>query len=149
MDPRGIDPDLGPLSGIQAPYNAEQCAAALKSAGHCKAAGNLFWLNMACSPTPGAPINEKNAQRLVAHKFDEPRRVDDVVLAVACESKDFQPHVHKGGGLKRVALEEVLHAVIFGIEQAIDAGASDDVMKKWLAVCLTMTFRFELLEGTD
>ena len=65
--PKGIDAKDGTLSGFQAVFKASDCKAALESVGRHEAAGNLFWLNLGYTPTPGAPYNVTHIMTLKLH----------------------------------------------------------------------------------
>ena len=147
MQPKGIDAREKEFSGYQSAFKAADCAIALKSVQRYEAAGNLFWLNLSFTATPGTPYNTANIMRLKEHTFSKPSRLP-FAMVIACESDCFTPEGHKGA-LMSVSPEEVLHAYIFAVDEAISGKASKEELNKWLAVALTTTMTFEVLPSHD
>ena len=49
----------------------------------------------------------------------------------------------------RVSAQEIVHAFVFGVRDAIDRGASDDELSLWKRAMLTTTFAFEEIVTVD
>ena len=70
----------------------------------------------------------------------------DLTLAV---DDDTFGSTGKLKGLQRLSPEEPVHALVQSIGNAIKAGASDDIMRRWLNVCLCVTIVFEVVPQGD
>ena len=68
---------------------------------------------------------------------------------VAVDSPDFQIMEHVGT-LQRVSPEEIDHLIIFQLSDAINKGLSDDILKRWLNMLLSVPLVFWVIEpGAD
>ena len=53
------------------------------------------------------------------------------------------------GSLQRVSPEEPVHALLFSIQEAIQAGCSDAILQRWRALLLTSSMVFEVIAPGD
>lgn len=142
-DPLGIG---GKSKGFQAAFSATDCQIALKSAGVYQCAGNIWWINMTSAPVQGVPYNYANVMKLKNHHFGEGPTRMPFPLVVAVDSETYRVHTNKGG-LVCCSPEEILHAYVFAVDDAICNKSAN--LKEWADVGLAATMTFEILPSSE
>ncbi|CAE7666405.1 unnamed protein product [Symbiodinium sp. CCMP2592] len=87
-------------------------------------AANIWWINFRWSPTPKVPLSIESVKRLQRSHFAQPRRMDKgVKVAVGSDlALNF-------GNLRCISPEEMLHAMLFAVRDAIVSGADEAVLR--------------------
>ena len=91
------------------------------------------------------PVNPGQIKHLKATKFpamDPPRSIP-FRLVIAVDPKDFLPSIIAEGSLARISPEEIGHAMLFSIEDAIENNAPVTVLERWKALILSFPMAFE------
>ena len=149
--------DRAPLTimegGNQAPINQDELTHALttKPTSEVRAAGNFFWLNHVWLANHRVPFNKGQLKQIASFNYPvmDPPTCSPFTIHVAVDSADFQIAQHFGQ-LQRLSPEEYDHVMIFQLADAIRNGASDDVLKRWLNMLLSVPFVFWMIEpGND
>lgn len=87
------------------------------------------------------PINTRAVQNLTEHWFGQAVMAFPSVVTIAAHKEmDVMQHL---GSLVRVSAQEIVHAFIFGVRNAITRGADDSELAQWKRAMLTTTFTFE------
>ena len=68
--------------------------------------------------------------------WEDPPSTFDFALTLALDRAD-QSVTDNPGSLQRVSPEEPTHALLFSIQDAIQAGHGDDILKRWRALLLS------------
>ena len=107
-----------------------------KAPWHCP----LRWQSM--KPTQAnIPINTRAVQNLTEHWFGQAVMAFPAVVTIAGHKEmDVSQHL---GSLVRVSAQEIVHAFIFGVRNAVTRGADDSELAQWKRAMLTTTFAFE------
>ena len=108
--------------------------------------GNFFWLNHTWLPNPRVPFNNGQLKQ-IASKFpvDNPPSCSPYTFHVAMDSENYNIMEHLGG-LARVSPEENDHVIIFQLAEAIKGGVSDDILRRWLNMLLSVPMSFCVVE---
>ncbi|CAJ1418510.1 unnamed protein product [Effrenium voratum] len=128
-------------AGWKATFSAEAYQAAMQTAGVYEAAGNIFWLNLRGSATPGVPINATAVKNLQRSHFKGPAHFDGSVAVAVPKNLALS-----FGNLRRVSPEEPEHAMLFAVRDAIRAGEAEKTLRSWRSKLLSVTIRFEIIE---
>ena len=87
------------------------------------------------------PINTRAVRNLTEHWFGTaPASFPAVVTVASHKEMDVTAHL---GGLVRVSAQEIVHAFIFGVSDALARGADKAELAVWKRAMLTTTFVFE------
>lgn len=140
--------------GSQAPFSQPSLSAALSgqgSGGTYMCGGNYFWQNFTWLANHRLPINPgtiKELQTFSLKPMAPPRHFAfQTVFAVETPQEDV---AKAKGALQRVSPPEPALAVIFSIQDAIAAGAADDVLMAWRRAILSAPVHFEVCaKGED
>ncbi len=132
--------------GVQQPYDADDYTNAMVRTGTYRCAGNLAWIAMGWRPDPGVPVIASKLEQLSDFHFHEPTVRFPVQMVIAVPNADFDPLEHRGG-LKCVTQCEYAHALILKIASEIESGKSEEVLKRWKQVLLTVPMVFEVLQS--
>ena len=108
--------------------------------------GNFFWLNHTWLANPRVPFNNGQLKQ-IASKFpvDNPPSCSPYTFHVAMDSQKYNIMEHLGG-LARVSPEENDHVIIFQLAEAIKGGVSDDILRRWLNMLLSVPMSFCVVE---
>jgi hypothetical protein len=80
LDPLPIK--VGAESGVEEPFDLEKYKIAISSEKKMyKCSGNLFWLSMFYTPTPGVPTRGSSVLDLAMHNFQQPAHFPATVTA--------------------------------------------------------------------
>lgn len=106
----------------------------------------LRWQSM--KPTQAnIPINTRAVHNLTDHWFGSAVMAFPATVTIASHKEmDVANHL---GGLVRVSAQEVVHAFIFGVRNAVARGADDTELAQWKRAMLTTTFSFEEIVTVD
>ena len=128
------------------PYALSEHCAALENKKPYKCGGNFWWQDILWVANHRVPVNAaqiKEISRFYLPPLDPPETFPfDLTLAV---DDDTFGSTGKLKGLQRLSPEEPVHALVQSIGNAIKAGATDDIMRRWLNVCLCVTIVFEVV----
>ena len=93
---------------------------------------NFMWPDATWLANHRVPVNAGQVKHLQKHHFPfaDPPTSNPFVQWVAVDNADFKVMEHIGG-LQRVSPEEVDHAMLFSIAQAINDNCADDVLRRW------------------
>ncbi len=147
MAPSVID-EFSDQSAHIAPFDAKQCAAALKSVGTYVAGGNLFWVDCIFNVTPGVPLGTASLRQLKERYFKEPTKVfpDKITIGVFAGEEPDQLF----GRLVRISPEEVIH--VFLLAAAEDLKAHPDDMDRaliWRSCALSVPMEFTVCASAE
>lgn len=134
--------------GKQTPYSAKdmQYALACSDGGEYRCGGNVFWLEHTWLCNHRVPFNEQQIKALQAFfPHDKPPASSPFDFWVAVEHNKINLHEHRGS-LQRVSPEEVGHAMLFSIAEAIKAGVPSEVLGQWKTLALTVPFVITVVE---
>jgi hypothetical protein len=107
---------------------------------------NIWWMDIQGTVTPGVPLKLQRVLELAEHLYSTPGVFSGMVhIGVP---KDFNVLEHKGA-LCRVSPEEMVHALMFAVANAISSKADDSTLQAYRRLMLSVTFRFEVLETED
>ena len=139
--------------GNQAPIVQSELTHALtnKPTSEVNAGGNFFWINHVWLANHRVPFNNTQLKNIAETNFPclDPPACSPYRLHVAVDTADFKIMEHVGQ-LQRVSPEENDHFIIFQLANAIKQNASDDVLRRWRNMLLSIPFVFWLIEpGSD
>ncbi|CAE7314682.1 unnamed protein product [Symbiodinium sp. CCMP2592] len=113
--------------------------------------GNLFWVNIRKMVTPSVPVNKKSLKLMQQAFFDSgPQKLGlEVVVAVSNQTQksDGFMKAARSSLLQRISPEEMDHALILHIAQRIRDGATEEELRSWRNVCLSISLRCEKLDN--
>jgi hypothetical protein len=99
------------------------------------------------------PINwgqVKQIQKFYLNPHSPPQRFQfEVVVATEKVQKKNDGQFATMKGFPRLSPAEPCHALLFSIQEAIQTGAAEDVLKQWRKILLTVTFVFEVCPAGD
>ena len=135
--------------GNQAPIIQSELTHSLttKPTSEVNAGGNFFWINHVWLANHRVPFNPAQLKNIAEKYFPclNPPACSPYRLHVAVDSADFKIAEHIGQ-LQRVSPEENDHAIIFQLaNNAIKQNASDDVLRQWRNMLLSMPFVFWMI----
>ena len=111
----------------QAVFNPDDFVAAMSTAKVYDASCNLFWLNLQWSPCPSVPVNRSAVEMLRRVHFSKPSRFPiPVVVAVPAGGMTVDEFDRAKGNLRRVSPEEIEHAFLMAIADAVIRGESEE-----------------------
>lgn len=88
---------------------------------------NLFWLNLQWSPCPSVPINRSAVDMLRRVYFTKPSRFPTpIVVAVPAGGMTALEFHSTKGNLRRVSPEEIEHAFLLAVADAVIRGDSEE-----------------------
>ena len=122
----------------QAVFDADNFAAAMRTAKAYDASCNLFWLNLMWSPCPGVPINRSAVDMLRRVYFSKPARFPlPVVVAVAGGGMTADEFNKAKGNLRRVSPDEIEHAFLLAVADAVIRGDPEEELLRgaWQLHC--------------
>ena len=127
----------------QAPFDKKSFQACMERGDEYLCAGNFFWQRPMVSPTPSVTILNKNIREISQRCYPE-NEVRNIKhdIHIGIPSLDYDPMAHLGG-LIRISPCEFVHAAVDGCFMAIDAGASDEVVRSWKKAFIATTFVFK------
>ena len=132
--------------GNQAPFCHKDFVQALASDDAVyRCAGNFLWIDHTWLCNHRVPFNQgqiKAIQKFSYPPLDPPAN-NPFDMHVAVDEQNFKVLEHVGS-LQRVSPEEIGHAMLFSILDAIEANAPDDVLRRWRKLALTMPFAFSI-----
>ena len=146
--------------GLQAPFSQSDCTKATATTVAVdnfinnpiyKCGGNLLWVDHTWLVNHRVPFNASEIKKIQAFHYPpaDPPATAPHTVRVAIDDPDFKVTDHVGS-LQRVSPEELCHALLFSIEQAINMGCSDDILRRWSKVLLSYSFEFQVCpEGDD
>ncbi|CAK0828643.1 unnamed protein product [Prorocentrum cordatum] len=109
--------------------------------------GNLFWQNIRWRPSPNVPINETGITDIKLHSFKTPpAKLNFNVHVAFAKEMELSGSL---GNLHRVSPEEPVHALLWGISDAIDRNAKPNEMRAWEELLLNVPFVFERFSNAD
>ena len=136
--------------GSQAAFSQSTFDTALTASGCYTAAANFFWQNMGWFPNAKLPVNPGQVAEIQRFKFDPlnpPRSLGFTVVVAVDGAMDIMA---ARGSRQRLSPVEPMIAFIFSLKDAVQQGASDEILMKWRHVALTAPFQFEVVaEGED
>ena len=111
----------------------------------CRCGANEMWLDRFYTLQPGIPYNKTSILQLAENSFSQPGRWTGLNVVVV-NDLEYNPLEHTGNW-KRLSPEEVNFARMIGIKNAIDKGASDEVLKAYKVDLVSSATQFELHQG--
>jgi len=131
--------------GSQAPYDADEYKDAMKTRKRYRCAGNMFWVNMHRTASPGIPLATSRIQMATSYFFETDDAECDVVIAVP--SEEYDPMSHRGA-LISCSPEEFKFGLISTFSAAVKKKDLARI-KAWKNVALTCQFEFRILITQD
>ena len=115
-----------------------------------KCGGNAMWHDHTWLVNHRVPFNPQSIKdiQIFSFPYDDPPACSPYVCRIAVDTPQFKVMEHVGS-LQRVTPEEIGHALLFSIEQAINAGCADAVLRRWLNVLLTYPHEFQVCPEGD
>jgi hypothetical protein len=110
-----------------------------------RAGCNFFWLHLLRSMTPSVPLSLHRVLELTEHLYSTPRPFKGLVVVHG----SADPSSPRTSGLLMLSPEELCHAYLFAIDQAITSGKNDDTLLLWKKHCLSVCFEFVDVGGAD
>ena len=144
-EPREISDDAQD-TGFQCVFDTDLYVKAIAS-GTYTAGGNLFWLDLRWSATPGVPLRLEAVKDLTSNFFRTPTPYPGSVHVAV--TPGFMPLNHKGSWLS-MSPEEIAHAMIFAVADAVRLESGNmDYLNAWKRCLLSTTFTFKLLPTAE
>ena len=144
-DIRGESPLSPTNGGRESPLDLSQAAAALKSVGVYRCAGNFFHQDLLWLATHKIPINNSQVQQIKDYWFPpnaEPSLCPFTInLAV---EKPTSVADRPEAGFARLSPAEPVHALLFALAEAIQRKAPEHVLRAFKSCVLTASFVFEI-----
>lgn len=108
----------GTESGVQEPYQLENCQAALEKHGVYRCSIPLFWLNLVSSATPGIPMSRRRVLDLCAYYYpqDSPAFMTGRCVEVLVEKSSLTATPSL---LQQVSPEELIHSLLASCAKSI------------------------------
>ena len=133
----------------QAPFDKRSFQTCMERGDEYLCAANFFWQNSMVSPTPSVTILERNVTQIGQMSYpgpsEEVRHIQHMIH-IGIPVVDFDPTRHLGD-LSRISPCEFVLAAIDRCFMAVEAGASDEVIKSWKKAFTSTTFVFKAREG--
>ena len=131
-----------------APFNADHALEVLSKdeSNFYTCGANFFWCDQIWLPNHRVPMNKahiQEIQRFVLPPMEPPKAFPYEITAAV--SAALEQELQKKGSFQRLSPPEPCHALLFSIQEAIQAGASDSVLRRWRTLLLTTPFRFEVV----
>ena len=131
--------------GQQAVFDAAQCTKALSQENNkYKCSGNFFWQDLLWLANHRVPMNAGQINQI--QKYDlppsEPPKFFPYEVIVAVESAD---EIKPDGGWPRLSPAEPVFALLFSVQECIQARGGDATLKRWKQLFLTVPFEFEVV----
>ena len=129
-------------TGFQSVFDADLYNKAIAS-GTYTAGGNMFWVDLRWSATPGVPLRLQAVRTLASTLFQSPTPYPGALhIAV---TPGYEPLLHRGAW-NSVSPEELAHAMIFAVADAVRTEPDNiDRLNAWKRCLLSTTFTFKLL----
>ena len=134
--------------GTEAPLIVADCKTALQNAApktQYKAAGNFMTIDHTWLVNHRIPVNPSQIAHLQKTKFpsmDPPSSIP-FRLVIAVDPGEFLPNIIAEGSLARISPEEIGHAMLFSIEEAIEKKAPATILERWKNLIRSFPFAFE------
>ena len=134
--------------GTEAPMIVADCKTALQNAApktQYKAAGNFMTIDHTWLVNHRVPVSPCQIAHLQKTKFpsmDPPSSIP-FRLVIAVDPENFLPDVIAEGSLARISPEEIGHAMLFSIEEAIEKKAPATILERWKVLIRSFPFAFE------
>ena len=134
--------------GTEAPLKVADCKTALKDSApktQYKAAGNFMTIDHTWLVNHRIPVNPSQIAHLQKTKFpsmDPPSSVP-FRLVIAVDPEEFLLNEIAEGSLARISPEEIGHAMLFSIEEAIEKKAPATILDRWKNLIRSFPFAFE------
>jgi hypothetical protein len=137
------------------PYTATDCKVVLSAPSsqeggvtQFKCGGNFMWIKHVWLANHRVPFNKGQITHLQKTKFppmDPPSSSPfRTVVALAMPTEELGK-----GSLARLSPEEIDHSVLFSLEEAIESGADDSILRRWKQLILSWPFAFEVCQEGD
>lgn len=139
-------------SGFQAAFDPMSFKASMENTKQYACGGNLAWIKIGYSTSPGVPYNQNSIRKLKEFYFssdDAPQRFPGLVIVGVSPQQVKDGILGEKGAMEAVSPPELVHSFIFRLSELIDGKTSDAVLEKWLNVMLSTMFVFELLPTLD
>lgn len=139
-------------SGFQAVYDDASFKTSMGKTKQYACGGNLAWIKMGFSTSPGVPYNENSVRKLKDYYFkkaEAPQRFPTLIIVAVSNQQAKDGVMSERGALEAVSPPEMVHAFILRLEELVSGNASDDVLSGWLRIMLSTMFMFELLPTLD
>lgn len=139
-------------SGFQAAFDPTSFKASMENTKQHACGGNLAWIKIGYSTSPGVPYNQNSIRKLKEFYFsseEAPQRFPGLVIVGVSLLQVKDGILGERGAMEAVSPPELVHAFIFRLSELIDEKMSDVVLDKWLKVMLPTMFVFELLPTFD
>jgi len=144
-EPRGITNSVED-TGFQSVFDSNLYKSAIAS-GTYTAGGNMFWVDLRWSATPGVRLRLQAVRQLASTLFKSPTPYPGA-LHVAV-TPGYQPLIHKGAW-NAVSPEELAHAMIFAVADDVQRAPDNiDLLNDWKRCLLSTTFTFKLLATAE
>ena len=144
-------PSLSPLSlkdgGTEHAYTASVAKSVLAGGTSFTAAGNFMWIDHTWMNNHRVPVNPGQIKHLQKTKFpyaDPPLKSPFRAVVALVESQDAS-----AGGLQRLTPEEIDHAILFSLAEAIGKDVGDPILRRWVKMLLSFPMTFEVVPEGD
>ncbi|CAK9003484.1 Uncharacterized protein SCF082_LOCUS7759, partial [Durusdinium trenchii] len=114
--------------------------------------GNLSWIKMGFTTSPGVPYNQNSILKLKDFYFqgqEAPRRFPGLIIVAVSLQQAQNGMMSEKGAMESVSPPELVHAFVLRLAELIREKTSDDLLEGWLRVILSTMFMFELLPTVD
>lgn len=129
--------------GTQAPFDLQAAKRAVGSEAGCYKCGcNFMWQGIVWMATHRVPINAGQIRAIKKElPYNSPPKTFPFTVTVGVEPETLEQRPE--GGWARLSPAEPVHALLFAMQEAIEQGCTEPVLKEWRRVCLTTSFSFE------
>jgi hypothetical protein len=139
--------------GSQCPFAQRDLTQVLGADGKAeyKCGGNFLWIDHTWLCNHRVPFNQGQIRSIQKfdYPFGDPPAAHPYDMHIAVDDSDYKVTEHRGS-LQRVSPEEIGHAVLFSVAEAIAAPeTTDDVLRRWRKLMLTMPFVFSICAPGD
>ena len=134
--------------GTEAPLIVADCKTALQNAApktQYKAAGSFMSIDHTWLVNHRIPVNPGQIAHIQKTKFPSMNPPGSIPfrLVIAVAPGEYLPTVIAEGSLARISPEEIGHAMLFSIEEAIEQKAPAGILERWKNLIRSFPFAFE------
>ena len=139
-------------SGFQAVYDHSSFVTSMARTKQYACGGNLSWIKMGFTTSPGVPYNQNSILKLKDFYFqgqEAPPRFPGLIIVAVSLQQAQNGMMSEKGAMESVSPPELVHAFVLRLAELIREKTSDDLLEGWLRVILSTMFMFELLPTVD
>lgn len=108
------------------------------------AGGNIFWVSMVRSMSPNMPMSLKRVRDLQENFYSSPAPFKGMIHVHLEGADDAVGDIPvKGGNLLCLSPEELPHAFLLAVADAVTSGQSEEVLEQWKKYAKSVCLHFE------